>query len=97
MEVIGDPALPREISCVEILNGRKQRFEGPENVVLSDLLEFIKVHDPDVILFPYADTWVLDYTKKAKKDLPEAYNNHSGRFRQMALSLSSFSGWGLED
>ena len=56
MEVAGDPNFPRDISCVQVLNGRKQRFEGSEKVVLSDLLEFIKVHDPDVILFPYADT-----------------------------------------
>jgi hypothetical protein len=59
MEVFGDPNLPREISCVQILNGRSKRFEGPEKAVLADLLEFIKVHDPGVILFPYADTWVL--------------------------------------
>ena len=58
MEVAGDPNFPKDISCVQVLNERKQRFEGPEKVVLADLLEFIKVHDPDVILFPYADTWV---------------------------------------
>jgi hypothetical protein len=56
MEVAGYPTLPRDISCVQVLNGRKQMFEEPENVVLADLLEFIEVHDPDVILFPYADT-----------------------------------------
>jgi DNA polymerase I len=56
MEVIGDPSIPKEISCVQILNGHKRRFEGSEKVILSDLMEFIKVHDPDVILFPYSDT-----------------------------------------
>ena len=57
-EVAGDPTLPRDISCVKVLDGRKQRFEGSEKVILTDLLEFIKVHDLDVILLPYADTWV---------------------------------------
>jgi hypothetical protein len=33
MEVAGDPNFPREISCVRVLNERKQRFEGPEKVV----------------------------------------------------------------
>ncbi|VVB62440.1 Uncharacterised protein [uncultured archaeon] len=56
MEVAGDPIFPRDISYVQVLNERKQRFEGPEKVVLADLLEFIKVHDPDVILFSCADT-----------------------------------------
>jgi DNA polymerase I len=37
MDMLGDPNLPEEISCVQILNGRKQRFEGPEKVVLADL------------------------------------------------------------
>ena len=66
MEVAGDSNFPRVISCVQVLNERKQRFEGPEKVVLADLLEFIKVHDPDVILFPYADTWVPLIVKKAR-------------------------------
>jgi hypothetical protein len=40
----------------------KRRFEGPERVVLADLLEVIKVHDPDVILCPFADTWFLSWS-----------------------------------
>ena len=35
MEVAGDPNFPRDISCAQVLNGRKQRFEGPEKVVLQ--------------------------------------------------------------
>jgi len=66
MEVAGDPNFPRDISCVQVLNERKQRFEGPDKVVLTDLLEFIKVHDPDVILFPNADTRVPLIVKKAR-------------------------------
>ena len=58
VQVHGDPNLHREISYIHILNGHKRRFEGPEKVVLDDLMAFIKVHNPDVILFHYADTWV---------------------------------------
>jgi DNA polymerase, archaea type len=84
MEVLGDPNFPREISCVQVLNGRKQRFEGPEKVVLADLLEFIKVHDPDVILFPYGDTWVPLIVKKARRYGREPTFSRSGWFKQMA-------------
>jgi DNA polymerase I len=83
MEVFGDPNLPREISCVQVLNGRKQRFEGPEKVVLADLLEFIKVHDPDVILLPYADTWVPLIVKKAKRYGLEPTFSRSNWFKSM--------------
>jgi len=51
----GDPNLPVEISCVQVLDGHKRRFEGPEKSVLVHLLEYINVHYPDVILFPFAD------------------------------------------
>jgi len=30
-------------------------------------MAFIKVHDPDVILFPYADTWVPFIVRKARR------------------------------
>jgi hypothetical protein len=39
MEVAGDPNFPREISCVQVFNERKQRFEGPEKVVTMLLLD----------------------------------------------------------
>ncbi len=84
MEVAGDPSLHREISCVQVLNGRKQKFEGPEKVVLTDLLEFIKVHDPDVILFPYADKWVPRIVKKARRNGLEPTFSRTGWFKTMA-------------
>jgi DNA polymerase I len=84
MEVVGDPSIPRDISCVQILNMHRQKFEGQEKVVLTDLLEFIKVHDPDVILFPYADTWVPLMVKKARRYGLEPTFSRSGWFKQMA-------------
>ena len=80
----GDPNFPKEINCVQVLNERKQRFEGPEKAVLADLLEFIKVHDPDVILFPYADTWVPIIVKKAKRLGLQPTFSRSGFFKSMA-------------
>ena len=38
MVVAGDPNFPREISCIQVLNERKQRFEGPEKAVLAGLM-----------------------------------------------------------
>ena len=84
MEVAGDPNFPRDISCVQVLNERKQRFEGPEKVVLTDLMEFIKVHDPDVIPFPYANTWVPIIVKKAKRLGLQPTFSRSGFFKSMA-------------
>ena len=84
IEVAGDPNFPKEINCVQVLNERKQRFEGPEKAVLADLLEFIKVHDPDVILFPYADTWVPIIVKKAKRLGLQPTFSRSGFFKSMA-------------
>ena len=34
LQVAGDPSMPREISRIEALNGRKQRLEGSERQVL---------------------------------------------------------------
>ena len=40
MEVVGEiPGLNRDIACIQGLNGRTQRLDGPEKVVLADLLE----------------------------------------------------------
>ena len=46
LQVIGDPNIPMDISRIQVLNGRMQKFEGPEKVVLGDLLKIIKMHDP---------------------------------------------------
>jgi DNA polymerase, archaea type len=84
MEVIGDPNLPGEISYIQVLNGNKITFDGLEKVVLVDLLEFIKVHDPDVILFHYADTWVPFIVRKARRYTLEPTFSCSGHFKSMS-------------
>jgi len=67
IQVQGDPNFPREISCVQILNGHQRTFEGPEKVVLDDFMAFIKVHNPDAILFPYADTWTPLMVRRVRR------------------------------
>jgi DNA polymerase I len=84
IQVAGDPFMPKEISCLQILNGLKRKLEGSERTVISDLLELVKVHDPDLILFPYADTWVPLIVRKARRYGLEPAFSRSGWFRSMA-------------
>ena len=84
IHVTGDPSMPREISRVEVLNGCKRRLEGPERQVVSDLMELIKSHDPDLILLPYADTWVPLMVRKARRYGIEPTISRSRWFKQMA-------------
>jgi len=84
IQVAGDPFMPREISCIEILDGRKRRLEGPERQVLSDLLELIKAHDPDLILCPHADTWIPLMLRKARRFGLEPTFSRTGFFKPMA-------------
>ncbi len=58
VEVAGDPSRSGEISRIQIFNGAKRWLEGSERTVLDDLMEIIKSCNPDLILLPYADTWI---------------------------------------
>lgn len=86
MEVKGDPGRGRtkEISCIEIHGSRERKLEGTERTVLSDFMGLIKVHDPDVILFPYADLWTQLMVQRARRYGIDQSISHSGRFRSMA-------------
>jgi DNA polymerase, archaea type len=84
IQVAGDPSMPREISSVEVLDGHKRRLVGPEKQVISDLLELIKGHDPDLILLPYADTWIPLMVRKARRYGLEPVISRTGFFKQMA-------------
>ena len=64
MEVMGDPSHHREISCVQLLNGHKRRFEEPEKIVIINLLEFIKVHVQMLSYFPMPVPLIV---KRAKR------------------------------
>jgi len=84
IQVQGDPNFPREISCVQILNGHQRTFEGPEKVFLDDFMAFIKVHNPDAILFPYADTWIPLMVRRARRYGIEPTLSRTGRFKSIA-------------
>jgi DNA polymerase, archaea type len=84
VKVAGDPSMSREISCIEVLNGHKRRLGGQERQVISDLLEIIKGHDPDLILLPYADTWIPLVVRKARRYGLEPTISRTGFFKQMA-------------
>ena len=83
IQVTGDPSMPREISCVQILDGCKRQLEGSEKTVISDLLDLIKTHDPDLILLPYADIWVPLMIRKARKYGLEPTISRTGWFKPM--------------
>jgi DNA polymerase elongation subunit (family B) len=63
-----------------IYAGRKEA----ERKVVSDLLELIKEHDPDLILLPYADIWVPLIVRKARRYGLDLVISRTGFFKQMA-------------
>ena len=84
LQVAGDPSLPRMISGAQVSNGRKRCLEGPERQVISDLLELIDAHNPDLLLLPHADIWVPIIVRRAKRYGLEPSISRTGRFKQMA-------------
>jgi DNA polymerase, archaea type len=93
LKVIGDAAFDRDITRVEVCTKRPRRLEGPEGKVLSDLLGLIKVHDPDVILLPNADTWVPLIIHKAKRYGLEPTISRTGWFKQLGSKSYWSYGW----
>jgi DNA polymerase I len=85
MHIDGDPTLPGDVSIrrIEIENDRKRRLEGPEKAVISDLLDLIKAHDPDLILCPHADTWVPAIVRKARRYGLDPTISRSGFFKSI--------------
>lgn len=81
MQIPGDPYRPREISCID---AGSRRLHGPERQVLSDLMELVRTHDPDLVLLPFADTWIPLIVQKAKRYGLEATISRSGQYKQMA-------------
>jgi len=84
LQVIGDPSMPAEISRIEVLDGCTRRLQGPERTVLSDLMELIKSHDPDLILCPHADTWIPAMVRRARRYGLEPTISRTGFFKPMA-------------
>jgi DNA polymerase I len=62
----------------------KRRLEGSEGQVVSDFLELIKAHDPDIILLPHADSWIPLMINKAKGLGLDQTISRIGFFKHMA-------------
>ncbi|NPV63645.1 MAG: type B DNA-directed DNA polymerase [Methanotrichaceae archaeon] len=81
LQVQGDPYQTQEITCIDA--GRRH-LHGPERQVLDDLLELVRSHDPDMVLMPFADTWIPLIVRKAKRYGLEPTISRGGRFKQMS-------------
>jgi DNA polymerase, archaea type len=84
IRVAGDSSIRGDISSVQVKNGRKRLLEGSEQTVVSDLLDLVKSHDPDLILCHHADTWIPLLVHKARRYGLEPTVSRTGRFKQMA-------------
>jgi DNA polymerase I len=59
LALAGDPVRSDRISGATLADGdRIRRLRGDERTVLDDLFDLVETVDPDVILFPNADTWM---------------------------------------
>ena len=95
----GDPLRGRSISGVDLTWGeaeeklgpdesetgsQSRRLEGGERGIISDLMELLRLHDPDVLLVDRGDLWIpLLEAKAARLGLEEHISRSSG-FRRMA-------------
>jgi DNA polymerase I len=84
IRVAGDPSIAGDISSVQILDGRKRHLEGSEQTVISDLLDIVRSHEPDIILCPHADTWVPIIVHKARRYGLGPTIRRTGFYKQMA-------------
>lgn len=95
----GDPLRRRAISRVELAWGEaedekgtedggekrsRRRLEGDERCILSDLMELVRLHDPDVLLVDRGDLWMPLLAAKAARLGLEEHISRSGGFRRMA-------------
>ncbi len=95
----GDPQRLKEISAVDLawgeadensrpdegeMGSQRRRLEGGERSVISDLMELLRLHDPDVLLVDRGDLWIpLLVARAARLGVEEAISR-SGGFRRMA-------------
>lgn len=75
-----------------VADGRRERLEGDEKTILSDLEGLLSSVDPDVILFPHADLWVPRMVARARDFGIGTGLSRSGRFRR--LSRKSYWSYG---
>jgi DNA polymerase I len=94
LQFSGDPARKRTISEIDVreadvqeTDAREERprcLRGSEMTILSDLMELVKVHDPDVLLIDRADQWTPMAIERAARLGLDVTLSRSGRFRSIA-------------
>ena len=89
----GDPARSDRVGgCTVTDGGRTRRLEGDEPTVLDDLFGLVEVIDPDVVLFPNADTWTERLVTKAEGYGIEPTFSRTGRY--VTLGSRSYFSYG---
>lgn len=89
----GDPARSDRVGgCTVTDGGRSRRIEGDEPTVLGDLFGLVEAVDPDVILFPNADTWTERLVAAAEAYGIETTFSRTGRY--VALGSRSYFSYG---
>lgn len=89
----GDPVRSDRIEGGTMTDGdRTRRFEGDERTVLGDLLGLVETVDPDVVLFPNADTWTERLVEAATCYGLETAFSRTGRY--VTLGSRSYFSYG---
>ena len=86
IEVRENPYAVMKCGTVHVNTGEPGRtliISGDEKTVIADLSEIITSCDPDIILFPGADTWVPRIVSKAKHYGLDPPFSRSGMFRKI--------------
>jgi DNA polymerase, archaea type len=83
IEVRGNPCTVQEYTSVCVRADREIQLAGTEKTVITDLADIIGTWDPDVVLFPGADTLVSGIVRKAGQYGLEALFSRSGTYRQL--------------
>ncbi|MDD1761615.1 MAG: DNA polymerase I, partial [Methanothrix sp.] len=94
LQFSGDPARRRTISAIDVREvevqdaeareKRLRRLHGKEMTILSDLMELVKVHDPDVLLIDRADQWTPLAVERSVRLGLDVTLSRTGRFRSIA-------------
>jgi len=71
------------LESVEVTCDRTEHLAGPEQQVLSDLLDVVNSADPDIILFQDADAWMAKLVRAAKKHGLDLPFSRTGKFRRL--------------
>ncbi|MCX6688862.1 MAG: type B DNA-directed DNA polymerase [Methanoregula sp.] len=89
VSIPGTPGTATRITELDVTVGHKEQLTGTEQEVIAGLIDCIRTTDPDVVLFPHADTWISQLVQKAQHyGLPAPFTR-SGKFRR----LDSCSYW----